>query len=308
MIGTTAALLGAASAGSSILGGIFGGNAKKKAAQLQEQAYKTAAARTDKTTEDVNGNIIGAGQASAQQVRQAAGEGIARVDENTINANKLLDPYRESGDVATNQLTQGLQTGGDFNKTPGMADLQIDPGYEFRRQQAQKALEGSAAARGNALGGNAYGQILGLNSNLASQEYQNAFNRFQTSTQNRFNNLNTVAGRGAQVGNEQGQNLINGAQFGANLNYNSAGQAANFNNNATLIAGQNSINGAQTANDYLIGGSQAAGAGIVGKNQAITGGITNGINGFVDTALGVQNLLKNPSSKYNSGRGFDGEF
>ncbi len=175
-----------------------------------------------------------------------------------------------------------------------MADLQIDPGYAFRQQQAQKALEGSAAARGGALGGNAIGQILGLNSNLASQEYQNAFNRFQTSTQNRFNNLNTVAGRGAQVGNEQGQNLIGGAQFGANLNYGSAGQAANFNNNAALQAGQNSIVGAQTANDYLVGGAQAKGAGIVGKTNAVTGGIQGAVGGGVE-ALQLRNLLKNPA-------------
>ncbi len=76
MIGTAAALLGAASAGSSILGGVFGGNAKKKAAQLQEQAYKSAAARTDQTTQEVNGNIIGAGQASAQQVQR---RGLMRI-------------------------------------------------------------------------------------------------------------------------------------------------------------------------------------------------------------------------------------
>ncbi len=284
----------AVSAGTSLLGGIFGGNAKKKAADQQAAAFQNAAARTDQTTQAVNGDIIGAGNASAQQVRQAAGEATARNDESTINANKLLDPYRESGDVATNQLTAGLGAGGDFNKTPTMADLQIDPGYAFRQQQAQKALEGSAAARGGALGGNAIGQVLGLNSNLASQEYQNAFNRFQTSTQNRFNNLNTVAGRGAQVGNEQGQNLISGAQYGGNLNYGSAGQAANFNNNAALQAGQNSILGTQTANDYLIGKSQAQGAGTVGQSNALWGGITGAANtGFQGVQL--KNLLKNPA-------------
>src|SRR6185369_15662164 len=219
--------------GGNLLGGLFGHNAASKASKLQEQAAIAAADKINKTTEAVNGNLIGAGQATAGQIRQAAGEATARNDEATINANKLLDPYRESGDVATNQLTAGLGAGGDFNKTPTMADLQIDPGFEFRRAQAQKALEGSAAARGGALGGGAIGSILGLNSNLASQEYQNAFQRFQTSTQNRFNNLNTVAGRGAQIGEQQGANLIGGAQYGGNLNYGSAIKAGDINFGAT---------------------------------------------------------------------------
>ena len=173
------AISGAVGIGGNLIGGILGHNAASKASKLQEQAANAAADKINKTTEQVNANLIGAGQATAGQVRQAAGEATARNDEATVNANKLLDPYRESGDVATNQLTAGLGAGGDFNKNPTMADLQIDPGYAYRAQQAQKALEGSAARHGGALGGGEIGQILGLNSNLASQEYQNAFQRFQ---------------------------------------------------------------------------------------------------------------------------------
>ena len=183
-----------------------------------------------------------------------------------------------------------------------MADIQIDPGFEFRRQQAQKALEASAAAHGGALGGGNIGAILGLNSNLASQEYQSAFQRFQTSTQNRFNNLNTVAGRGAQVGESQGQNLIGGAKYGADLNYRSADDAANFNNNATLIAGRNSIEGTRDVNDYLTGGAQARGAGIVGKTNSIVGGVNGATNAFSQYAL-TRNYLKNPGTNYGNSRG-----
>ncbi len=281
-----------------VIGGIFRGNTINKASKQLQQDYLSAADRTNKTTEQVNADITGAGRASGEQVRQAAGEGIARVDESTRNANALLDPYRQTGDQATNLLTAGTQAGGDFNKTPTLADLQIDPGYAFRSQQALKALEGSAAAKGGALGGGEVGQILGLNSNLSSQEYQNAFNRFQTSTQNRFNNLNTLAGRGAQTADVQGGNLINGAQFGANLNSNSATQAANFNNNAAIIAGGNSIQGTQTANDLMLGGSNARAQGMVGQQNALWGGI----NGAANAASGafannsIPNLLKNPAT------------
>ncbi len=280
-----------------IIGGIFRGNTINKASKQLQQDYLSAADRTNKTTEAVNADITGAGRSAGETVREAAGEGIARVDESTKNANALLDPYRDTGDQATNLLKAGTVAGGDFNKTPGLADLQIDPGYAFRAQQAQKALEASGAAHGGALGGQAIGQILGLNSNLASQEYQNAFNRFQTSTQNRFNNLNTLAGRGAQAADVQGGNLINGAQFGANLNYNSAGQAANFNNNAALIAGGNSIQGTAAANDLMLGGSNARAQGMVGQQNALWGGI----NGAANAASGafankIPNLLKNPAT------------
>ncbi len=315
MIGTTAALLGSAaiSGGASLLGGIFGGNAKKKAAQLQEQAYKGAAARTDQTTQAVNGDIIGAGNASAQQVRQAAGEATAGVNEATLNANRLQDPYRETGDQSTNLLTQGLQQGGDFNKTPTMADLQIDPGYEFRRQQAQKALEGSAAARGNALGGNAVGQILGLNSNLASQEYQNAFERFRNTTADRFNRLNLTAQRGMTAADTQGTNLIGAGKYAGDANTRSAEDAANFNNNAALIAGQNSINGTTQANDYLTGGAQARGAGIVGQSNSVLGGVNGAVNAFSEAMQQSNpelrnrlNLLKNPAAQYTTLKGIGG--
>ncbi len=226
-------------------------------------------------------------------MRQAAGEATARRDESTIQANKLLDPYRETGDQSTNLLTQGLAAGGDFNRTPTQADIQIDPGFEFRRAQAQKALEGSAAARGGALGGGALGQIAGLNSNLASQEYQNAFQRFRDTTSDRFNRLNLTAARGADVAGTQGSNLTKGAEFGSNLNYNSAFDAGNINFKAAQQAGINSIQGVNDVNNLLVGGAQAQGAGIVGKTQSIVGGL----QGAADVGLGVattRNLLKNP--------------
>ncbi len=306
-------------AGASILGGIFGGKAISKASKLQEQAYKDAAARTDKTTQDVNNDLIAAGNTTGQTLRTAAGEAIARNDEATKNANdlitngtgqanNLLDPYRQSGDQANASLQTGLAAGGDFNKTPSLADIQIDPGYAFRAEQATKALQANGAARGGVLGGGSQRDVLALNSNLASQEYQNAFNRFQTSTQNRFNNLNTVAGRGAAVANEQGQNdiyggalqgknLIGGAQYGGNLNYQSASDAGKLNFGSAEEAGRNSIQGARDVSDYLVGGQQARGAGIVGSTNSFWGGISGAAGALPAFTKG--NLLKNPTSYRN---------
>ncbi len=286
-----------------IVGGIFGSRAANKAAKLQEQAAKGAAARTDQTTQQVNGDIIGAGNASAQQVRQAAGEGISRVDEATGNANRLLDPYAETGAQSTNLLTQGLAAGGDFNRTPTLQDIQIDPGYGFRAQQATKALEGSAAARGGVTAGGGR-DVLALNSNLASQEYQNAFERFRNTTNDRFNRLNITAGRGADVAGQQGANLTGAGTFGANLNYGSAGQAANFNNNAALTAGQNSIQGTRDINELMTGGAAARAAGVVGGANALGGGIAGAANSVV-SQRNLSNLLKNPTLLGPGGYGYN---
>ncbi len=302
-----------------ILGGIFGGAARSKASKLQEQAYKDAAGRIDTTTQNVNNDLINAGNTTGQTLRQAAGEAITRNDQatgaanqligdSTGQANLLLDPYRQAGEQANGSLQSGLVAGGDFNKTPSLSDIQIDPGYAFRAAQATKALEANGAARGGVLSGGSQRDVLALNSNLASQEYQNAFNRFQTSTQNRFNNLNTVAGRGAAVANEQGQNdiyggalqgknMIGGAQYGGNLNYQSATDAGNLNFGAAQQAGRNSLQGARDVGDLLTGGAQARGAGIVGGTDALWGGLSGAGNTI--GAFGLRNLLRNPGTFRN---------
>lgn len=288
------AVTGAIGLGGNILGGILGKGAASKAGKIQEQANREAAARVQATTGEVNGNLIGAGQATAGQIRQAAGEAITRNDESTLNANKLLDPYRETGDLANSELSAGIGAGGDFNKTPSLADLQIDPGYAFRAQQATKALEGSAAAHGGALAGGGR-DVLALNSNLASQEYQNAFERFRQTTGDRFARLNTLAGRGLDVAGAQGTNLIGGARYGGNLNYQSASDAGKMNFGATEEAGRNSVAATSEVNDLLTGGAAAKAAGVVGGTNALAGGIAGGANSVVGT-LQLRNLLKNPNA------------
>jgi hypothetical protein len=93
-----------------------------------------------------------------------------------------------------------------------------DPGYAFRMAEGQKALERSAAARGGLNSGatlkalNRYGQ------DFASNEYQNAYNRFNSDRDRRFGRLSHIAGLGfnatANVGSA-GQNYAN--QYGANV-------------------------------------------------------------------------------------------
>lgn len=110
----------------------------------------------------------------------------------------------EIPDSVRNQITGGSSTNGsefvtdpnspDFGKYArdfSMSDFEADPGYAFRLSEGVKALDRSAAARGGLLSGAAlkgsqrYGQEMG------SQEYQRAYDRYQT---NRANQLNPLMG------------------------------------------------------------------------------------------------------------------
>ena len=60
---------------------------------------------------------------------------------------------------------------------PTAADMAADPGYQFRLQQGQQALERSGAARGVTRTGGTLKDILDYGQRAASQEYGNVYNR-----------------------------------------------------------------------------------------------------------------------------------
>lgn len=125
---------------------------------------------------------------SAQAQREALAlqqrmyeEGIAR-----------QQPWLKAGEQALNKLIpESLNY-----QTFGMQQFQQDPGYGFRMSEGMKALERSAAARGGLLSGAALKGIQRYGQDLGSQEYQNAFNRYQTERSARLNPLQTLAGVG----------------------------------------------------------------------------------------------------------------
>jgi hypothetical protein len=166
--------------------------------------------------------------------------------EKIFNEQKALqEPYRAAGITAQNQLLNLLGLSGNtaaaeygkFARPFGMSDFQQDPGYAFRLSEGMKALEASRAARGGLLSGATGKALTRYGQEMGSQEYGNAFNRFQTE---RANRLNPLAG------------LMASGQAAA------AGQAANAGNYATTA-------GNLTTD---IGAAQAAGG--IGSANAIT--------------------------------------
>jgi hypothetical protein len=121
-------------------------------------------------------------------------------------------PWRQAGISALSQMADPY-----FQKNFGAADFQADPGYQFRMDQGQKALERSAAAKGGLQSGGFMKGLADYSQGLASQEYGNAYSRFKGDQNDRFNRLSTLSGLGQTATtntNAAGQNF--GAQAGNN--------------------------------------------------------------------------------------------
>jgi hypothetical protein len=107
------------------------------------------------------------------------------VDPSQVTAQNVQTPdqYQASQYGGTPQFSYGaFQPGMDqFTHerfvAPDAEAVMNDPGYQFRLQQGQKALERSAAARGALNTGGTLANTMDYSQGLASQEYQNAYNR-----------------------------------------------------------------------------------------------------------------------------------
>ena len=141
----------------------------------------------------------------------------------------LQEPFRQAGVNALNKLAPLAS-----NYTPfGMSQFQQDPGYAFRMSEGMKGLERSAAARGGLLSGGTLKGIQRYGQDMASQEYTNAFNRYQTERSARLNPLQSLAGVGQTSANTIGQAGTQFANTAGNIGMNQSNVAAN-----ALLAGQ----------------------------------------------------------------------
>jgi hypothetical protein len=318
------AIPAAISAGSSILGGLLGSNAASKAAAIQAAAAKAAAGDLKTQLGIYNPQIGAAGTAAAGAVTDATtagqtgitgavGAGQAGISDATARTLELLQPYIGAGGDALTTLRSLMQPGGDLNKTFTAADMQqYDPGYAFRMAQANKALTGSAAARGGALGGGMLTQLAGLNQNLASGEFANAEQRFRAQQNDRFNRFNSLVGLGATAANqaagygmtgaEQLATLgLTGATSAADLGLRGATTAGGFTTQAAQQQAANALNTYGKIGDLMTGGAAAQAGGIVGGANAWTGalggvaGAAGGIGRYLQDQQTLRTLMSNPA-------------
>lgn len=239
---TTAALVGAGIAGS-LGGAAIASHGASKAAATQSQAGLTA----------------------AQLQAKSEADALAFQKQEYADQQKNIAPWLKAGQGAIGQLSALAQPGGlpQWNQqfqAPTGATEQNDPGFQFRLQQGQQALERSAAAKGGLLTGgtakaeqqfgqdyasneynNVYGRALG--------EYQQSYNQFQQANADKFNRLSAVAGTGqtaagqlASAGQSAAGNVGNilltgGQQQGNSIQNAAAARASGYASSANAYGG-----------------------------------------------------------------------
>jgi hypothetical protein len=179
-----------------------------------------------------------AAQASTQASDASIAEQRRQYDLNRIDQ----APYLAAGTGAVNQLAAGLAPGGRFaSATPFdfQYDPNADPGTAFRFKQGMEALDRSAASQGRLMGDPK--RSIRFGQDLASQEYNNAFNRYvtgfnaNTGERNQlYNRYAGVAGTGQQAVRDV---TSQGANMAGNIGNAYMSNAANTGNAAMAAAG-----------------------------------------------------------------------
>lgn len=326
--GTALALTAAAT----VAGSALSSNAAGKAAGAQvnasreanELSYKISQEQLAAQKEALDKQIAAAGVTVDKQLLAQRDALTAQIGQNAeafafqkqIYEQQRADfaPYRESGVAATNQLNTLLGLGGntgaadygrfrtaDFTNADFLANQ--DPGYGFRMSEGLKAVDRQAAARGGLISGNALKASQAFGQEAASQEYNNAFNRFQTirgNTLSPFQNLSAqglnasamTGTAGAQYGSA-GANLANANSAaygafgqGASGAYGNQGQATNvaYGNYGQGTTGVLGAYGTNVSNN-LLGAGNAAASGYVGQANAINAGISGLSNAYYQNRM-----------------------
>jgi len=174
----------------------------------------------------ISGNRNAKAASSAAKAQVAAAKEASRIQKEMYDQTRNdLMPYADAGKNSLSQLMGQMGEGGYFNQTYTGQDIYDDPGYQFRLQQGQDSIQSGAAAQGGLLSGATLKALQNYGQDYASQEYQNAYNRFNADQTNQYNRLSNLVGVGqnaaAQTGNaglQTGQAIANNTMAGSNFN------------------------------------------------------------------------------------------
>ena len=197
----------------------------------------------------------GAAQAARTQ-RDAAREAMDFAREGQAQAEGYYQPYMDTGTQALGMLSsESFQDPARQFQYSGDVESFLDPSMQYQQQQAQRALEQSAVARGGLLGTGTAKALQNQAQQFAQQDYANAFNRMATdrnfaynqflqeaqarraNLQARYNQLSQLTGIGQQAAGSLAAGAQNLGQNLGNLNM-QAGQYQAMAQQAPYIAAQ----------------------------------------------------------------------
>ena len=206
--------------------------------------------------------LIGAGAArSAAKTQAAATNKAAKLqNEQFYQTREDQMPWLKAGERALAKL-EPLSDYQPFSYD----EFTKDPGYAFRLSEGQKALDRQAAARGGLISGNALKAAQSYGQQMGSQEFQNAFTRYQAERASKLAPLQSLAGVDQTTA-------------------------------ATL--GSQGMANAQAVGNYLTGGAAAQAAGQVGAANALT----SNLGTYLNYSQG-NNLINAINAQKNAGGG-----
>jgi hypothetical protein len=318
----------AASAGANVLGSVIGGSASKSAASKQSKAAQNAAAAQQQTASEQiqNMQILRSQQnLELQQLLQDAtmrgqadraaaltqlinnrNAALGTIEQQRGQALQTFQPYMQTGQQGLSAIQQQLPY---FQQQfgPEQFKANLDPGYEFMKQQGLGAIRQGMNVGGG--GSNIDRAATKFAQDYANTGYQNAFNRFTGQQQNIYNRLAGIAGIGQTATGQAAQTGLGYGQLGAQtgLGYDTLGgqlglgydqmisrdqlgfgqTMAQFNQGMGANIANLATGGAAAQAAGITGSAQASAAGDVGMANAIQGGIGNLGN------LGMQYALFN---------------
>lgn len=164
----------------------------------------------------VGSAAIGArGAKKAAQAQERAGQSAEATQERMLERQlEETRPFRELSLQQLNRLSELYGPEGQYVKTPTMEDLTIDPGFSFRLSEGEKALARMQSARGQLFGGGAIKAGTRYGQEMASQEFQNAYNRLMNQRASVTNALLGIGGYGPAIA---GQNAAAMGSAGSNI-------------------------------------------------------------------------------------------
>ena len=196
----------------------------------------------------VGSSLLGSSSSKKAAKAQAAAAEADRQLQKELYYDQVArqEPFRQAGLTTQAELLRQMGLAGDASsqgygnmlRNFAMSDFEADPGYGFRLQEGLKSMDRQAAARGGLISGAALKAAQRYGQEMGSQEYQNAYNRYN---QNRNINYSMLTGQqavGQGATNQQGQASQNyGTAAGNAMQNAAAARASGYMGSANALAG-----------------------------------------------------------------------
>jgi hypothetical protein len=193
---------------------------------------------------DIASAVIGAHAAKkAANTQQKFGEEALQLQRDQYNQTREdFAPWRQAGGAAIGQGFAMLQPGYDYTASPG---------YQFRLDEGNRAIENSGAAKGLLMSGGTLKDIDRFSQGLAADDYNQSFNRLMSVAAGGQQANTTIAGAGANMAN-QGAGILQGIGNAKASGY--VGASNNYINGLNNVFGSGGSSGSLGGLLSLFGG------------------------------------------------------